>query len=153
MSRCPKKGNRQLSPSSPWHPHRIVFVWLLVVAEGTFEGEVVVHPIKQVCRLSVLTNIIMFKGNWRKKLVPLFWRWHSYWFSVDVDVLRFIELYFFGEVLMTKFSCLLLYGDHLVDIVVVEGRWENVLMTFRNEGPLDQAPNVNTTTLWVSDWR
>ena len=41
---------------------------------------------------------------------------------MDVDVLRFIDLYFFGEVLITKFICLLLYGDHLVDIKVVEGR-------------------------------
>ena len=38
-----------------------------MVAEGTFEGEVVVYPIKQVGRLTVLTNIIMFEGNWRKK--------------------------------------------------------------------------------------
>ena len=66
--------------------------------------------------------------------MPLFRRRHSYLFSVDIDVLRFV---FLGKMLISKFNCLLLYGDHLVDIMVVEDRYENVLTTFRKEYPLD----------------
>ena len=66
--------------------------------------------------------------------MPLFRRRYSYLFSVDIDVLRFV---FSGKMLIFEFNCLLLYGDHLVDIMVVEDRYENVLMTFRKEYPLD----------------
>ena len=153
MSRCPKKWNRQLSSSSPWHPHRIVFVWLLVVAEGTFEGEVVVHPIKQVCRLSVLTNIIMFKGKLAGKASAIVLTMAFILVLSGCWCLEIRWFVFLRRSVDYKVICLLLCSDHSVDIKVVEGRWDNVLMSFRNDGPLDQAPNVNTTILWVSDGR